>query len=144
MKRILIIAILCLPISLLAQTKGAPTKPQVAGTDYSQNTMMYADIIVSMNQDRATVRLSFGDNYRDMNLSKAEIVKIENIKSMRFGNSVDALNSLNSLGFRYSGSYTVDTRNGSESHIIVEKSTKTSGSPRGAGGTTTVTKPKKK
>ncbi|MCB0762652.1 MAG: hypothetical protein KDC12_14080 [Flavobacteriales bacterium] len=124
MKRLILLALICAPMFMAAQGRDTgASKPQadVSTVDYSGNRAIYAEVVVTTGQGVASARLEFGTDYKEIITNKEDVVKLEALKAKRYGSAIDALNALNSMGFKVVTSFTVDTRQGTEAHIILEK-----------------------
>lgn len=125
MKRLILIALVCAPMMMLAQDReGGAVKPGAKnGTeiDVKSNRYIYAEIVVTSGTGVSSSRINFGDNFKTLLADKNDIVQMEALKAKRYPSSIDALNAMNSEGFKVVSSYTTDSRQGTEAHIIMEK-----------------------
>jgi hypothetical protein len=125
MKRLILIVLVCAPMMMMAQGRdGGATKPGAQGTsevDMTGNRFIYAEIVLTTGAGTASARVEFGSNFKDILADKEAVVKMEALKAKRYTSAVDAINALNSEGFKVVTSFTTTTRQGSEAHIIMEK-----------------------
>ena len=133
MKKILILLIITSPLFSMAQVNGAATKPVAENAvTYDNNTHVYAEVVVAYVQGKGNARIELSDSMKDIVTDKENMMKIENLKTARYANGVDALNAMNSQGFQLVSTYTIEARNGIEVHMVMEKSLR--GNPAGRPG----------
>ena len=125
MKRLILIALVCAPMMMMAQDRdGGATKPGAQnGTelDLTANRYVYAEIVMTAGAGVTSARIEFGNNYKEILADKSAVVKMEALKAKRYTSAIDALNAMNSAGFKVVSSFTLDTRQGTEAHLIMEK-----------------------
>lgn len=132
MKKLMMILLLAAPVALLAQgtkpaTPAQPGKPGEPGKEGARFVpeSVFADIIVvttnSNGNVNTNIRVDFGKEIYDLLTDKDLLQQITAIRSMNFSSVPDAVNYLNSVGFRFVTNYTTNGSLGTDTHILMEK-----------------------
>jgi hypothetical protein len=124
MKKLIVLAMLALPVMAFSQERGGAVPPSNKVLNYSNNSEIYAEVVMSYGQGRGTCRIEMGESYKETITDKTELAAIASISELRFTNLADVLNAMNSIGFAVVGSYTVPGRAGTDAHVILEKTMK--------------------
>lgn len=124
MKKLMITALLCLPMALMAQTPAgtAPaTQSQGIPAAMGEPTLC-VEMVVTDRGGRVGVVIEMG-TAPEITWSNDKFVmgKLKMLTTSRFTNTVDALNALTQLGFTVQSSYVVGVGQAATTHVILTR-----------------------
>jgi hypothetical protein len=128
MKKVLLIALLALPVALSAQTKGVATTtptPQKESKNMPQPKdaqNAFVELIISENTaGGATMRFDVGKEQPSYFADKELIQQLAEMRGFQVANTPDAFSYLMSIGFRFIDSYQVKLGDRQETHLIFQR-----------------------
>ncbi|MEY3398576.1 MAG: hypothetical protein RL220_1170 [Bacteroidota bacterium] len=152
MKKILMLALFCLPIVAFSQDKSKDTKtkpettapavdpsgrPAGKGTvpakQYTLETL-YGELISTTIQGRTSIRLDFGRESLVNIKDKTVQGEIEELRNTAYGSVADALNYLGAQGFKVISTYNSSSDDNIEIRFVLEKRLTKGNAPDSAGG----------
>ncbi|MFT5921502.1 MAG: hypothetical protein ACI8TS_000832 [Flavobacteriales bacterium] len=122
MKRVLILMLLALPMTTLAQKPNSVTR-QVSSRDVVEKDVpkVFGEIMMTEQQGRPVVRVIFDSKSGKLIQGKQMRIDMDALRSYRFESVLEAVNSMSAMGWEVGSSYVWETRTGNELHIAVSK-----------------------
>lgn len=119
----MMLAMLCLPMAMMAQNRGGATPPSKDGQrGAAVESSLTCEVIVQQRGSVTAVTIDLGSAPEITFANDKHVMSAsKSLTSSRFTNVVDALNMLTQLGFEVEGSYVVGEGAGSATHIILCK-----------------------
>lgn len=126
MKKLIIYALLALPLISQSQDKGT-AQPATKTTDnkfaLENPELIYLDLVISSNSvGGSTIRADYGKEISTSMTDKETAKQLMDLRTTQFPSTPDAMNYLASIGFKYLDTYSVSDKEGKpETHILFEK-----------------------
>jgi len=126
MKKLIIYALLAMPLLSQAQDKGTATPANKTSDNkfaIENPESIHLDLVISTNSVGGTViRADFGKEIATSMTDKETSKQLLELRSIPFPSVPDAMNYLSSISFKYLDTYSTSDKEGkSETHILFEK-----------------------
>lgn len=120
MKKLILLAVVCIPMALMAQTRtGTTSNPRAQGSTLGFEPTLVVEVSVKTVGGRTTAKVLLGtDPETKFSKDKYMTMSIESLQREAFASTTDAINALTQIGFEVKGSYLLGPN---ESRIILTK-----------------------
>ena len=106
------------PVAIMEQSKSSQ---KAIGQELGTNKV-YGEVTLTEFQGQTNVKLNFGKAVRAMTQDKMLIADIDALSKIKFTSVSDALNTLSAYGWNVETTYSIETRTGLVTTMIISKS----------------------
>ncbi|MFM1930742.1 MAG: hypothetical protein RL226_45 [Bacteroidota bacterium] len=121
MKKLIMLLLIALPMVAFTQTRKTTQEMDGKGVNEPEPKAYYGEVLVIDQQGRQIVRVNFDGATTAALMDKTVLDEIEKLRKTSFENILQAINTVSLMGWKVGDSFTVETRQGKEIHILISK-----------------------
>jgi sporulation-control protein spo0M len=116
-----LILMLCLAIPMIGMSQTRKTTQEMDGRVPNETKTYFGEVLIIDQQGRQIIRVNFDGNTGSAVSDKELRIEMENLKKTSFESVLQAVNTASLLGWKIGESFTIETKQGKEIHILMSK-----------------------